>query len=114
MDDVASTSAAHDGDANAAVIRTRLVVARYFAVMRIKKSSPADRRPTSRTRDELPRHRGQTRRRRNWFDWGFREALRRRHQGRGTRPRTTVDLSAPGRAHPRWRVRAGGCRRAVA
>ncbi|MBB4370806.1 hypothetical protein GGD63_003601 [Bradyrhizobium sp. cir1] len=36
MADIASTSAAHDGNANAVVTRTRLVVAKHFAVMRIK------------------------------------------------------------------------------
>src|SRR5689334_1988291 len=36
MADVASTSAAHDGDAAAMVTRTRLVVAKHLAVMRIK------------------------------------------------------------------------------
>src|SRR3954454_12776554 len=36
MADVASISAAYDGDANAVVTRTRLVVAKHLAVMRIK------------------------------------------------------------------------------
>src|SRR3954449_954613 len=36
MADVASNSAAHDDDANAVVTRTRLVVAKHLAVMRIK------------------------------------------------------------------------------
>lgn len=38
-----------------------------------------------------PRHRGETRQGRNWFDWGFRGAPRRRHHGRGThRPAASV------------------------
>src|SRR6266702_6503209 len=41
MADVASTSAAHDGTATTAVTRTRLVVARHLAIVRIK-SLPAD------------------------------------------------------------------------
>src|SRR5882757_137783 len=41
MADVASTSAAHDGDAKAEVTRTRLVVARHLAIVRIK-FLPAD------------------------------------------------------------------------
>jgi hypothetical protein len=38
---VASTSAAHEGEASAAVTRTRLVVARHLAIVRIK-LLPAD------------------------------------------------------------------------
>src|SRR6187401_1013722 len=49
MADVASTSAAHDGDAVAMVTRTRLVVARHLSVMRIKSLLPY-RRAASRTR----------------------------------------------------------------
>jgi hypothetical protein len=49
MADVASTSAAHDGDVAAMVTRTRLVVAKHLAVMRIKSLLPY-RRAASRTR----------------------------------------------------------------
>lgn len=41
MADVASTSAAHEGEASAVVTRTRLVVARHLAIVRIK-FLPAD------------------------------------------------------------------------
>ncbi|MBR0949607.1 hypothetical protein [Bradyrhizobium canariense] len=49
MVDVASTSAAHDGNAVAMVTRTRLVVAKHLAVMRMK-SLLQYRRTASRTR----------------------------------------------------------------
>src|SRR4051794_29530268 len=44
MADVAPNSAAHDDDANAVVTRTRLVVAKHFAVMRIKSLLQVHRR----------------------------------------------------------------------
>src|SRR6187402_184717 len=83
MTDVASTSAAHDGSAAAEVTRTRLVVAKHFAMMRIKSLLPVIAAPPAGRVIKMPRHRDETRQGRNWFDWGFRGAPLRRHQGRG-------------------------------
>src|SRR3954447_13697359 len=83
MADVASNSAAHDDDANAVVTRTRLVVAKHLAVMRIKSLLQVIA-AASRAYDPMPRQHGWTRQGRNWFDWGFRGAPPRRHHGRGT------------------------------
>src|SRR3954452_1246789 len=80
MADVAPNSATHDDDANAVVTRTRLVVAKHLAVMRIK-SLLQIIAAASRTRDPMPRQHGWTRQGRNWFDWGFRGAPPRRHHG---------------------------------
>ncbi|MGY4606240.1 hypothetical protein ACVW16_004652 [Bradyrhizobium sp. USDA 4474] len=51
MADVASTSAAHEGEASAVAIRTRLVVVRHFAIVRIQ-FLPADvvAQPTGRAK----------------------------------------------------------------
>src|SRR3954463_12722539 len=91
MADVASNSAAHDDDANAVVTRTRLVVAKHLAVMRIKSLLQVIA-AASRAYDPMPRQHGWTRQGRNWFDWGFRGAPLRRHRGRGTCRRPAAEF----------------------
>src|SRR3954469_4898000 len=98
MADVAPNSAAHDDDANAVATRTRLVVAKHLAVMRIKSLLQVIA-AASRTRDPMPRQHGWTRQRRNWFDWGFHGAPPRRQQGpRTCRPPATEPLILSGRS----------------
>src|ERR1044072_9283587 len=99
MAELASTSAAHDGDAIAMVTRTRLVVAKHRAVMRIKSLLPVSPRRQPDARDQMPRQHGWTRQGRNCFDWGFRGAPLRRHHGRGTYDIAAAVLT-PGLASP--------------